>query len=147
MPAMDDFVLFDGDLAIFNPNFGQAVVMVQPGRLKASGALSLNGRKACVAGDEQQVFVVGCPYITPLYPIPGMGTLRIAALGTGQTTKRSASDGKALLIKGDHFVAGFDVQAPARQVQAGSPATAPDPTPRYAGQGSFLPEMPVLKAS
>ena len=45
---MSDFILIDGDQAIFNPAFGLATVMVKPGDLKASGESSLQGKKVCL---------------------------------------------------------------------------------------------------
>ena len=43
---MADFILIDGDKAIFLPNFGVAVVVVRPGDLKGSGPATLDGKKA-----------------------------------------------------------------------------------------------------
>jgi len=42
---MDDFILIEGDIVNFLPNFGAATVVVQPGRLKGSGPCTLNGKK------------------------------------------------------------------------------------------------------
>ena len=73
---MPDFILIEGDKANFLPNFGAAVVGVQPGSLKGSGPATLNGKKVCVDGDEKNVSVPGCAYMTPQYSIPGTGYIR-----------------------------------------------------------------------
>jgi len=71
---MPDFILIEGDKANFLPNFGAAIVVVQPGDLKGSGPATLTGKKLCVDGDEKKVSVPGCSYMTPQYSIPGTGT-------------------------------------------------------------------------
>ena len=43
---MPDFILIDGDKANFLPNFGAAIVVVQPGTLKGSGPSTLQGKKS-----------------------------------------------------------------------------------------------------
>jgi hypothetical protein len=52
---MSDFILMDGDQAIFMPMFGAAVVVVQPGKLAGSGPATLGGKTICVEGDESKV--------------------------------------------------------------------------------------------
>ena len=68
---MGDFVLIDGDQAVFLPAFGAATVVVQPGRLTGSGPMKVTGKAACVDGDEKSVSVPGCMYIAPPYVSPG----------------------------------------------------------------------------
>src|SRR5690349_3664897 len=85
---MSDYVILDGDQAVFIPAFGAAVVVVRPGRMIASGMTALMGKKICVKGDEAKLIVPGCTYITPVYSIPGVGTLKINALGGNQTSKK-----------------------------------------------------------
>ena len=132
---MSDFILIDQDQAMFQPNFGPAVVVVRPGNLKASGPATLNGKKLAVDGDEKDVSVPGCMYMTPQYSIPGTGTLKIASLAGDQKAKKTTSGGKPVLLKGSTFTASFEVQSPAQQ-----PATppVPDATPKYTGSGSFV---------
>lgn len=132
---MSDYLLLDGDQAIFTPSFGAAIVVVQPGTLTASGPATVNGKQVCVAGDEQSVSVPGCSYVTPLHPIPGVGTLEIAALAGDQIARKTRSGGTLVLLVGSSFTATFVVQCPALQSPPGS---APDPMPRYPGSGSFL---------
>ena len=134
---MPDFILLDGDAVLFLPAFGAAVVVVQPGKLAGSGPASVGGRKVCVEGDETKVSVPGCTYMTPQYSIPGMGTLKIAALAGDQKAKKSRTGGKAVLLKGSRFTARFEVQNPARQPPPVPGPPIPDATPQYSGNGMF----------
>lgn len=135
---MADFILIDGDQVDFITAFGAAAVTVQPGKLSASGAATLSGKKLCVEGDEKNVAVPGCSYVTPQYSIPGSGTLKINALGGDQKAHKTQTGGKAVLLKGSQFVALFEVQSPAQQPPPGPGAPIPDATPQYFGQGSFV---------
>jgi hypothetical protein len=135
---MPDFILIDGDEALFNPNFGAAVVMIKPGTLKASGPATLNGKQFCVDGDESKVAVAGCSYVTPQYSIPGTGTLKIAALDSSQKATKTKTGRKLVLLKGGNFTAKFEVQSPAKQPPPGPGSPIPDPTPQYSGKGRFL---------
>ena len=134
---MADLILIDTDQVIFNPTFGAATVMVQPGQLQGSGPATLDGKKICVDGDETRVEVPGCPYITPQYSIPGNGSLKIDSLADNQKADKTRTGGKAALLKGGHFTARFEVQSPAQQpAPPGLPI--PDATPQYSGQGIFI---------
>jgi Contractile injection system spike tip protein len=144
---MDDFILIEGDQVTFLPNFGAAVVVVHPGQLKGSGPCTLNGKKVCVDGDQDEVSLPGCPYMTPQYSIPGNGTLKIAALAPNQKARQTTMNGKALLLKGGDFIAKFEVQSPARQPPPGPGAPIPDPTRQYSGAGRFVTTNTVLKTS
>jgi Contractile injection system spike tip protein len=135
---MADMILVDGDKVYFLSNFGPAVVVVKPGNLQASGCATLNKKKVCVNGDEATVSVPGCIYMTPQYSIPGTGTLKIAALASDQTSKKTRSRGKPVLLKGGNFIAKFEVQSPAKQPPAGTAPPIPDATPRYTGSGMFV---------
>ena len=135
---MPDTILIEGDKANFMPNFGAAIVAVQPGTLQGSGPATLNGKKLCVDGDEKKVSVPGCVYITPQYSIPGTGTLKIASLAANQKATKTQTGGKVVLLKGSMFTAEFEVQSPAKQPPPGPGAPIPDATPKYSGQGSFI---------
>jgi hypothetical protein len=135
---MGDFILIQGDKANFLPNFGAAVVVVMPGDLKGSGPATLNGKKVCVDGDEKQVSVPGCTYMTPQYSIPGTGTLKIAALAGNQKAQKTNTGGKPVLLKGGNFTAKFEVQNPAKQPPLGPGSPIPDATPQYSGSGMFI---------
>jgi len=131
---MSDFVLVDGDQALFKPTFGAATVVVMPGRLQATGPMKVGGKKACVSGDEGSVSVKGCAYTAGAYSIPGVGTLEISALAGDQLAPTTKTGGIELMVKGGNFDASFSVDTPA--MQPGSPPT-PDPAPKYSGSGSF----------
>lgn len=133
---MSDFILVDGDTVVFLPAFGAAIVAVQPGKLKASGTAKLSGKKICLDGDEKQVEVMGCSYVSGGFVIPGTGTLKIAALAPNQTTKKT-KNGKPVMLKGAMFTAKFEVQSPAQQPAPPGPPV-PDPAPMYSGQGNFV---------
>ena len=135
---MPDYAILDGDLAMFMPAFGAAIVVVRPGRMMATGMTSLMGKKICVKGDETKVVVPGCVYTTPVYSIPGVGTLKINALGGNQTSKKTKSGSKEVIVKGSNFTAVFEVQTPAQQPPPGPGAPIPDATPQYSGNGSFI---------
>src|SRR5271165_5677112 len=132
---MADFILVDSDQAIFLPNFGPAVVVVRPGDLKGSGPATFTGKRICVDGDEKRVEVPGCVYMTPVYSIPGTGTLKIASLAGNQKATKTNTGGKAVLLKGGTFVAKFEVQNPAK---IPPPVGTPDGTPQYSGSGMFI---------
>ncbi len=134
---MADFILIDGDMATFLPNFGPAIVVVRPGNLEGSGPATLNGKKICVDGDEKKVEVPDCVYTTPQYSIPGTGTLKIAALGSNHKSQKTNTGGNAVLLKGGNFTAELAVQAQAQQPNPPGPPI-PDATPRYSGSGNFV---------
>jgi hypothetical protein len=137
---MADYIILEGDMAVFIPAFGAANVVVRPGTMQATGQTSLSGKKICLQGDENKLVVPGCVYMTPQYIIPGVGTLKISALGGNQTSKKTKSGGKAIILKGSTFTAKFEVQTPAQDptptYTGGSPI--PDATPEYSGSGNFL---------
>jgi hypothetical protein len=163
---MADFVLIDGDSVYFDTAFPPAMVAVQPGRLVASGkidrgaeaqarslkdgekiplAAGANGKKICVEGDERSVVVPGCQYVTPNFPIAGVGTLRISMLALDQASRTDLLDGKRVLLKGSKFMATFEVTSAAK-MQAG-PNIIVDTAQSYAGAGRFETTNTKVKAS
>lgn len=132
---MSDIMLTTGDMAIFEPTFGQAIVTVLPGVLAGSGPATLDSKTICLDGDESSVVVPGCPYISGAFVTPGVGILMIDSLGSDQLTTKTTYQGKAIMLQGSNFVAKFQVLAPAIEP---SVPPVPDPTPEYSGQGSFL---------
>lgn len=140
-----DTVLIDGDQAMFLPVFGAAVVVVQPGTLRASGEATVGGKKVCIEGDERSVSVPGCMYVTAQHPIPGTGTLEIASLADSHKARTMRSAGTPVLLLGGQFDARFKVQSPAQQPTAGPPV--PDASTSYSGQGRFVSTNPRLSAS
>lgn len=142
---MSDYVLIDGDQALFMPTFGAATVVVRPGSLQAAGPAKLGGKKWCVSGDEATVSVQGCVYMTPTYSIPGTGTLEIDSLGSDQTSQQTTLAGSALLLVGSSFTAKFSVQSPAQQPTSAGPV--PDPMTQYSGSGQFISANSKLKVT
>ncbi|MDJ0903065.1 MAG: hypothetical protein QNJ55_30135 [Xenococcus sp. MO_188.B8] len=133
---MSDFILIDGDTVKFDPILRPiGFVTTKSGTLRGSGKSTLQRKKVCIDGDEKDVSVEGCQYTTPVYSIPGTGTLEIAALGDDQKAKKTNSAGKPVLLKGSTFTAKFKVQNPAKQPP---PASTPDATPQYSGTGTFM---------
>jgi len=141
-----DTIILDGDKVIFDPIYGVASVVVKPGTIKASGKSTVQGKKVAVAGDEGNVEVSGCTYMSAAFPVPGTGILKIAALGADQLTKKTKSGNKSMMLKGSLFIAKFEVQSPAKFIP---PASAPvsDPTPFYMGTGKLMPSKDKVKAT
>ena len=133
---MSDSILITGDKALFNPTFGAATVVVQPGTLTGSSKGKIGGKPVCVDGDEKKVIVPGCTYMTPQHTIPGVGTLSIQSLGGNQKARKTKDKGKPVLLKGSTFTAKFQVMTPAQQPSTPNPI--PDSTPQYSGTGSFV---------
>jgi hypothetical protein len=134
---MPDSILIDGDLVNFDPAFPPGNVMVKPGKLAAKGAATFNGKKLCVEGDEKNVSVPGCMYTTPIFSIPGTGTLKINSLAPNQKATKTSTGGKKVLLKGAKFVAKFEVQSPAKFQPPGPNPPQQDPMSQYVGTGSF----------
>jgi hypothetical protein len=132
---MADSILIDGDLVLFEPSFGAAIVVPLPGKLSGSGPASIGGKKICVEGDEGRVKVGPCPYSAGQYSVLGTGELTIVSLAGDQKAQKSATGGKKVLLKGGKFEAKFTPQVKA---QMPPPASTPDPTPQYQGKGSFV---------
>jgi hypothetical protein len=135
---MTDYILIDGDTVLFMPNFGAAIVVVQPGTLAGSGPATMNGKTICIEGDEQNVEVPGCQYVAPPYVIPGTGTLKIDSLAGDQVATKTLTGDTAVMLKGGQFTAKFEVQSPAQQPPPGPGSPIPDSTTQYTGQGSFV---------
>lgn len=141
---MADFILIDGDQAIFMPSFGAAIVAVQPGTLTATGAATFNGTKVCIQGDETSVQVPGCTYISGPHTVPGSGTLLIESLASDHVASLTHSSNTPVMLKGSLFKAKFQVASPATIPVA----TTPDPVPVYSGgQGQFVTQNAKFKGT
>ena len=135
---MADFILIDGDTVLFQPSFGAATVMVQPGIINGSGPALINESLVCVEGDEDGVSVSGCQYISGSFTVPGTGTLKISSLASDQIAEKTLSADKAVLLKGSNFQAKFEVQVPAQFIPPSGTVTT-DPMKEYSGgSGSFI---------
>jgi hypothetical protein len=133
---MADFILVTGDMVMFNPAFGPAVIVPVPGTLAGSGRYSIGGKPVCVDGDEGKVMVSGVTYMSPAFPTPGVGMLTIDALGGDQKAQKTNSGGKPVLLKGSTFTAKFQVMTPAQLPTPGGPQM--DASPEYSGTGMFV---------
>lgn len=131
-----DKILCHGDLAIFDLQFGAAVVFWAPIPIKGSGPALVKGKKICVKGDESSVKMASCPYTVPGYAAPGVGELKIQALAPDQVAKKSKTGKKPMLLKGGDFIAILTVKTAAKVAVA--PAVVEDPVPMYVGKGRFI---------
>lgn len=144
-----DTIIMDGDQVIFLPTMGAAVVVVQPGKMIASGKTTINGTPICIDGDEKNVEVPGCTYISGAHVTPGSGTLKIDALAGDQLTKKTKSGGTPIILKGSMFTSKFEVQSPAQDptpvASGGSPI--PDAKASYSGKGQLISANIKFKAT
>lgn len=132
---MNNYILADNDLAMFLPVFGLATVVTRPGILKGSGKALLSKRKLCLEGDEKQISIDGCIYTTSMYPIPGIGTIKIKSLADNHKAKKCLIKDKPVLLQGGQFTAEFSVMIPAKTPP---PSVTTDSTEAYTGYGQFL---------
>jgi hypothetical protein len=135
---MADFIIIDKDKVLFQSLFGAAIVTPKPGNITANGAATLGGKKLCVVGDEKDVQIADCVYMTPQYCIPGKGTVKIKALGSDQQAQKTQTAGKKVILKGSMFDAELEVTQPAKEPPKGPAAPVPDATPKYSGKGMFV---------
>jgi hypothetical protein len=142
---MSDYVIINNDTALFDPAFGAAVVVVQPGTITGSGTGKIAGQAICLDGDESSVVVAGCMYTAGSYSIPGTGTLKIDSLNSDQVAAKTTCDGTALILKGSSFNAKFEVTSPAQMPTSGGPV--PDSVPQYSGTGRFATTNTNVKAT
>jgi hypothetical protein len=143
---MPDTILIDGDIVNFDAAFTPGIVVVQPGKLAATGEATIDGKKMCVEGDEKNVSVPGCMYTTPAFPVPGTGTLKIDSLAPDQKATKTATGGKKVLLKGATFTAVFEVQSPAKEPPGPKPSLE-DLTKKYMGTGSFVSTNQKMKGT
>ncbi len=125
---------------MFLANFAPAVVAVKPFEMKASGEHTLDGKKICIEGDEKEVEVPGCQYTSPIYPIPGTGTLKIAKLDKAQVAEKTQTAGTPAILMGDKFQAIFEIDKAAKaKAPPKGPGAPPemDAKPSYKGFGYF----------
>lgn len=144
---MPDTILIDGDTVNFDAAFTPCSVVVKPGKLSAKGEATVNGKKMCVEGDEKNVSVPGCMYTTPIFSIPGTGTLKINGLAPNQKAMKTATGGKKVLLKGAKFIAVFEVQSPAKFQPPSPGPPQQDPMKKYIGTGSFVSTNQKLKGT
>ena len=134
-----DVVIMDGDTVSFSPIPGVNIVM-KPGKMKASGKTTINGKKVCVEGDEKNV-VVSCPYNVPPF-VNGSGNLTIDKLAANQLSVKSKSGNKSVILKGTAFTSRFQAT-----VKAMNPANGTTDPGVYSGQGQFISSNEKIKAT
>lgn len=125
-------VVLNGDQAMFLPQFGVATLIVSPVPISGTGQFLVNGKKACVSGDESNV-TANAKYMTAAFPTQGSGTVKIEALAQDQTVPNVKST-KPVIVKGTQFDATFSVTVPA--MLPGNPPQK-DETKSYSGKGEF----------
>ena len=133
------FTIKDGDVVVFMPTFGTALVTPIPTTISSSATnTTVADSPVCLEGDERDVKSSGCAYIAPPFVVPGVGTLKIMQLGADQISQNTTIEGKKTILQGSVFQAIFEVQTPA-QVPVGG---IPDPVPKYpGGVGMFIPSQ------
>jgi hypothetical protein len=134
-----DQIIRSGDQAQFMPNFGAAILLAPAIGVITGSAVTVAAAKmpTCVMGDEATVVVPGIPYMSGSFVTPGTCTLTIQALGGDQTSKKTMSGGKPVIVKGMMFTAKMQVMTPAMQPNPPAPPI-PDPVPMNIGQGMFI---------
>lgn len=129
---MSDFIIIDGDQVLFKPTFGNATVVVKPGKIAGTGDATYGGKKVCIVGDEQEVKVENVPYISPPYT-GGKGTLKIDELAKEQVATHTNTKGTRVILLGKNFQAKFEVTDKGK-----NPQGVPDPKNVYkGGTGQF----------
>lgn len=125
-------IIIHGDLAIFEPIFGNAIALQIPvGDIQGSGHPSFGGNLVCVEGDEQTV-EVDVPYMAPPF-IGGQGKVKIEELECEQIASHTTSRGQPVILKGKKFKAILEVTSPAKD-----PNGLSDPNKTYSGgKGEF----------
>jgi hypothetical protein len=119
---MSNLVVIDGDVLTFNLQLGAITITSPPQpRISGSGEASIEGKKICIVGDEEQVsFTVD--YIKPPFvATPGNGTLTIKALASDQQAAFAMAPAPMILV-GRQFTTQFQPMKPAQDPQ-GKPDT------------------------
>ena len=142
---MTDIIIKTGDLiriTIQPPTVIPAITSPIP--LIGSGTRVLLARQPiCLQGDElPPVLRVPLPYTAPPFVTPGLGTLSVIL--TPANLALRTMNGKPILIKGQPFVAQFQITAPAMQPTPAGPV--PDPLLVKPGTAEFLPTTPTVRA-
>ena len=101
----------------------------------SSQNLVVGGAPACLEGDElPPALKAPMPYTAPPFVTPGTGTLQLTLTPTNKTIM--TENGKKILIKGQQFIAKFNVQTPAQQPTPAGPV--PDPVAVKPGTAQFI---------
>jgi Contractile injection system spike tip protein len=134
---MADFVMKTGDtikVAISPPAIIPALQAEVP-LIGSSESLTVMGATACLVGDELPEELRGpLSYTAPPFTNPGTGKLTLTLLPANQTLQ--TKNGKAILLKGEPFLALFTVATPATQSTSAGPV--PDPLAAKPGTAEFI---------
>lgn len=134
---MEDFILRTGDMIqITIPPPAIVPMLMAPVPLVGSStSLTVGRMPACLLGDELPAAISGpLPYTAPPFVTPGVGTVSVTLTPTNQTML--TQNGKAILIKGQQFIAKFTVSTPAMQPTPAGPV--PDPVLTKPGTAQFI---------
>lgn len=135
MPS--DFIMRTGDMlqvTITPPTIVPQLMAPVP-LVGTSTNLAVGGPLVCLEGDElPPALRAPMPYTAPPFVIPGTGTLQLTLLPTNTT--QLTQNGKKILIKGQQFIAKFNVQSPAQQPTPAGPI--PDPVAVKPGTAQFI---------
>ena len=134
---MEDFILKTGDMIqiTITPPAIVPMLMAPVPLVGSSTSVMVGGMPACLLGDELPKAISGpLPYTAPPFVTPGMGTVSVTLTPTNQTML--TQNGKAILIKGQQFIARFTVSAPAMQPTPVGPV--PDPLVIKPGTAQFI---------
>lgn len=128
-------VIVDGDKMVFEPSFGdRIVILVSPPIIHGTGHATIGGMKVCIKGDEANV-KLNATYTTSSHTTPGTGIVTIKALDSSQLASECNS-AAALITKGQQkFTASFTPNAPATTPPDSSPDLVTDPSD---GKGEFM---------
>lgn len=127
-------ILITDDEVKFQPFFGPAIVSIpQNPKLSGSGKMTIGGKTVCLDGDEKNVKVENCNYISGTF-LGGNGKVEVLMLLPPHKSIKTKDSGKAVLLGGMPFLAKFTVSSPGTD-----PATGmKDPVPMYPGVGEFV---------
>jgi hypothetical protein len=142
---MPDFVIRTGDMVkVTIPPPAVIPLLEAPVPLTGSSTtVTVAGTPACLLGDQLPLELQEpLPYTAPPFTNPGTGKLTLTPLPANQTLQ--TKNGKALLIKGQQFVALFSVQTPATQATPAGPV--PDPLLAKPGTAQFITTNETVKA-
>jgi len=134
---VEDFILKTGDMIqiTITPPAIVPMLMAPVPLVGSSTSVMVGGMPACLLGDELPKAISGpLPYTAPPFVTPGMGTVSVTLTPTNQTML--TQNGKAILIKGQQFIARFTVSAPAMQPTPVGPV--PDPLVIKPGTAQFI---------
>ncbi|WP_440974365.1 hypothetical protein [Pseudomonas koreensis] len=139
---MKDLVVVHCDTLILPTQFDDCTVTVTAQALIRAehGQVFIANKRACVASDVEAVHLPAT-YVTAAFPTPGSGEV---TLQVNSAAKRSHADGQPLLLRGDSFLAVFNIRVPATNPTPGVP---PDVIRELKTPGSFQPGQFFVHAS